>query len=89
MKITAVEENQEKQRGGESKRNLDNFKLTNIYTVGLPEGEERERAWENIWGYGNWKFPYPGKGINQMQEAQKIPYKKKLEEYTKIHINQN
>ena len=48
--ITAKEQNIEKRMKKEdSLRDLwDNIKCTNICIIGVPEGDERERTWENI-----------------------------------------
>ena len=51
VEITAAEQNKEKRmkRNEDSLRDLwDNTKHTNSRIKGVPEGEERERAWENI-----------------------------------------
>ena len=51
MVITAAEQNKEKRmkRNEDSLRDLwNNIKHTNIHIIGVPEGEERERARENI-----------------------------------------
>ena len=54
------EQNKEKRmkRNEDSFRDLwDNIKFTNIHIIGVPEGEERERTWENIWSHDSWKLP--------------------------------
>ena len=51
VEFTAAEENKEKRmkRNEDSLRdNWDNIKCNNIHIIGVPEGEERERARENI-----------------------------------------
>ena len=35
----------------------DNIKCTNIHIIGVPEGGERVRTWENIWRDNIWKLP--------------------------------
>ena len=68
VEITATEQNVEKRmkRNEDSLRNLwENIKTTNISIIGVPEGEERERTWENIWRDNSWKIPWHGKGNNQ------------------------
>ena len=35
----------------------DNFKHTNIYAIGVPEGKEREKYRENIWRDNSWRIP--------------------------------
>ena len=52
VEITATEQNTEKRmkRNEDSLRDLwDNSKCTNIHIIGVPEEEEREKTWENIW----------------------------------------
>ena len=54
--ITMVE--QKKERKEDSLRNLwTNSKHPKIHIIGVSEGEERERAWENIWRENSWKLP--------------------------------
>ena len=51
VEITATVQNKKKRmkRNEDSLRDLrDNIKHTNIHIIGVPEGEERERARENI-----------------------------------------
>ena len=36
---------------------------------------EKERVWENFLRDYSWKFPQHGKGNNQVQEAQRVPYR--------------
>ena len=51
VEFTAAEQNKEKRmkRNEDSLRDLwDNIKCTNIYIIGVPEGEERERTRESI-----------------------------------------
>jgi len=55
----------------------DNTNHTNIRIIGLPEEEEKKKADEEFFlrDY-SWKFPQHGKGIvNQVQEAQRVPYR--------------
>ena len=52
VEIIATEQNIEKiiKRNEDSLRDLwDNSKCTNIHIIGVPEEEEREKTWENIW----------------------------------------
>ena len=53
----------------------DNIKHTNIHIIGVPEGEEREKGPEKIFGEIIVKnFPNMGKEIAaQDQEAQRVP----------------
>ena len=53
MEITDAEQTKEKRMKKKNENSLrklwDNIKHTNIRIIGMPEGEERERARENIW----------------------------------------
>ena len=55
----------------------DNVKRTNIHSIGVPEGEEREKGTENIFqGITAENFPHMAKEpLTQIQEAQRVPYK--------------
>ena len=60
VEFTATEENEEKRmkRNEDSLRDVwDNIKHNNIRIIGVPEGGERERTWENIWRIYSWKLP--------------------------------
>ena len=61
VEITASEQNTQKRmekKKEDSLRDLwDNIKRTNIHIIGVPEGEEREKTWENIWRENSWKLP--------------------------------
>ena len=79
MEITTAEQNKEKRmkRIEDSLRDLwDNIKRTNIRIVGVPEKEkkkESEKIFEEIIVEN---FPKIGKEIiNQVQEAQRVPYR--------------
>ena len=70
VEITATKQNirkrmEKKKKWRQPKRPWDNIKCTNISIIDVPEGEERERTWENIWKDNNWKIPWHGKGNNQ------------------------
>ena len=54
-----------------------NIKCTNIRIIGVPEEEEKKKMSEKIFEYIIVKnFPNMGKEIiNQVQEAQRIPYR--------------
>ena len=41
----------------------DNIKCTNIHFIGVPEGEEKEKTWENMWRDDSWKLLNMGKEI--------------------------
>ena len=54
----------------------DNIKHTNIRIIGVPEEEEKKKGYEKIFEemiVG--KFPQHGKGNNQVQETQRVPYR--------------
>ena len=62
----------------------DNIKCTNISIIGVPEGEEREKIFEEIID-GN--FPNMGKEIaTQVLEAQRVPYRINPRRNTPRHI---
>ena len=49
---------EKRKRNEDSLRDLwDSIKCNNICITEVPEGEERERAWENIWRDNIWKPP--------------------------------
>ena len=78
VEITATEQNTEKRmkRNEYSLRDIqDNIKCTNIFIIGAPEGEEREKEPEKIFEeIIAEKFLNTGKEIvNQVQEAQRVP----------------
>ena len=91
--ITDVEQKREKilKRNEEILKELwDNFKCTNIRNIGVPEGEEREKGTEKLFQEIIAKnFPSMGKEpLTQIQEAQRVPYKKPKQEHPETHINQ-
>ena len=60
VEITDVEQNNEKgmKINEDSLSELwGNIKCTNVLFTGVPEGEEQERAWENIWSDNSWNLP--------------------------------
>ena len=80
VEITAREQNKEKRmkRIEDSLRDLwDNRKRTNIWTMGVPEEEEKQNGSEKIFEeiiVEN--FPNMEKEIaSQVQEAQRVPYR--------------
>ena len=80
VEFTAVEQNKEKRlKSNEDRlRDLwDNIKRSNICTIGVPEGEEREKGPDKIFEEIIVKnFPNMGKEIaTQVQEAQRVPYR--------------
>ena len=91
VEITTTEQNKEKRmkRIQDSLRDLwDNIKHTNILIIGLPEEEEKKRETEKIFAeiiVEN--FPNMGKKIvTQVQEAQRVPYRKNPRRNTPRHI---
>ena len=91
MEITTAEQNKEKRmkRTEDSLRDLwDNSKLTNIRIIGIPEEKEEKKGTENIFEeiiVEN--FPNMGKEIvNQVQEAQRVPYRINQRRNTPRHI---
>ena len=50
MKITQSEQQKEKKINENRLRDLwENTKYTNIWIIGVPEGEEKEKGWKYIW----------------------------------------
>ena len=91
MEITTAEQNKEKRmkRIEDSLRDLwDNIKHTNIRIIGVPEEEEKKKGSEKIFEeiiIEN--FPNMGKEIvNQVQEAQRVPYRINLRRNMPRHI---
>ena len=89
--ITDAEQKREKRlkKNEESLRELwDNIKHTNIHTIGVPEGQEREKGTENIFQeIIAENFPNMGKEpFTQIQEAQRVPYKINPRRNTPRHI---
>ena len=79
------------QRIEDSLRDLwDNIKRTNIRIIGVPEEEEKKKGTEKIFEeiiVEN--FPNMGKErVNQVQEAQRVPYRINPRKHAKTHINQ-
>ena len=93
--ITTAEQNKEKRmkRIEDSLRGLwDNIKRTNIRIIRVPEEEEKKKGTEKIFEemiiIEN--FPNIGKEIvNQIQEAQRVPYRINPRRKTPRHINQS
>ena len=91
MEITTAEQNKEKRmkRIEDSLRDLwDNIKRTNIWIIGVPEEEEKKKGTEKIFeGIIVENVPNMGKEIvNQVQGAQRIPYKINPRRNTPRHI---
>ena len=63
-------------RAKESLRDLwDHIKCKHSNYRGPRRRREKERVWENFWRDYSWKFPQQSKGVNQVQEAQRGPYR--------------
>ena len=93
VEITSKEQNKVKRmkRAEDHLRDLWNhIKHTNIRIIGVPEEEEKQRAWENFWRDYSWKFPQHGKGNSQSSpEGTKNPIQDKTKKkHTKIPTNQ-
>ena len=93
MEITTTEQNKEKRMKGieDSLRDLwDNIKHTNIQIIGAPEEEEKKKGTEKIFEeIIVQNFPKMGKEIvNQVQEAQRVPYRINPRRNTETHSNQ-
>ena len=91
MEITTAEQNKEKRikRIQDSLRDLwDNIKRTNIQITGVPEEEEKKKGTEKIFeDIILENFSNMGKEIiNQVQEAQRVPYKINPRRNTPRHI---
>ena len=91
MEIAIAEQNKEKRmkKIEDSLRDIwDNIKCTNIWIIGVPEEEEKKKGTEKIFEeiiVEN--FPNMGKEIvNQVQEAQTVPYRINPRRNTSKHI---
>ena len=91
VEITAGEQNKEKtlKRIEDSLRDFwDNIKCTNIWIIAISEEEEKKKGSEKIFEeiiVEN--FPNMGKEIaNQVQEAQRVPYRINPKRNTPRHI---
>ena len=78
------------QKNEERVRNLwDNFKCSNIWIVGVPEGEEEEQEIENLFEQKmKENFPNLAKEIDfqEVQEAQRVPKKLDPKRNTPMYI---
>ena len=91
VEITTTEQNKEKRmrRIEDSLRDLwDNIKWNNIRIIGVPEEEEKKKGTEKIFEEIIVEtFPNMGKEIvNQVQEAQRVPYRVNPRRNTPRHI---
>ena len=91
VEITSEEQNKVKRmkRTGDSLRDLwDNIKHTNIQIIGVPEEEEKKKGYEKIFEEIILEnFPNVEKEIvNQVQEAQRVPYRINPRRNTPKHI---
>ena len=91
VEITTAEHNKEKRmkRTEDSLRDFwDNIKRTNIRIIGVPEEEEKKKGTEKIFREVILEnFPNMGKEIvNQVQEAQTVPYRINPRGNTPRHI---
>ena len=68
----------------------DNIKRTNIWIIGLPEEEDKQKGTEKIFEEVIVEnFPNMGKQlVNQVQKVQRIPYRINPRGNTPRHINQ-
>ena len=92
--MTSEEQNKVKRmtRTEDSLRDIwDNIKHTNIQIIGVPEEEEEkkkghEKIFEEIIVEN---FPNMEKElVNQVQEAQRVPYRINMEQHAKTHTKQ-
>ena len=93
VKITIAEQNKEKRmkRNEDSLREFwDNIKCTNIRIIGVPEEKEKKKGTEKIFEEIILEnFPNMGKEkVNQVLEAQRVPYRINPRRNMPRHINQ-
>ena len=90
MEIPTAEQNKEKRvkRIEDSLRDLWDIKRTNIRIIGVPEEEEKKKGIEKIFEeITDENVPNMGKEIvNQVQEAQRVPYRINPRGNTPRHI---
>ena len=91
VEITATEQNKEKRkkRNEDSLRDIwNNIKCNNIYIIGVPEGEEKEKGPEKIFeDIIADNFPNMRKEtLTQVQEVQRVPYRINPRRNTWKHI---
>ena len=82
---------QEFKKNKERLKNLwDNFKHSNIWIIGVPEGQEEEQEIENLFeNIMKENFPNLAKKIDfkEVQEAQRVPKRLGPSRNTKTHHN--
>ena len=81
---TRIQKNEERLRNFQ-----DNFKCSNIWIIGVPEGEEEEQEIENLFeNIMKENFPNLAKEIDfqKVQEAQRVPKKLDPRKHTQRHI---
>ena len=89
--IIQPEQNEETriQKNAEKLRNLwDNFKCSNIWIIGVPEGETRARNWKRIWTNNEGKLPQSSEGNRLPGNPRSSENPKEVgpkEEHTKAH----
>ena len=89
VEITDAEQKKRMKRNEGSLSDLwNNIKHTNIYIIGVSEGEEREKGAENIFkDIIAENFPNRGKETDiQVQKAQRVPYRIYPKRNTSRHI---
>ena len=94
VEITSEEQAKIKRmkRTEDSLRDLwEHIKHTNIQTIGVPEEEEKKKGYEKIFEeIIAENFPNMEKEIvNQVQEAQRVPYRINPRKHAKTHTNQS
>lgn len=89
MKFIQSEDQKEKEwRSEDSLRHLwDHIKQTNIYIIGIQEGEERLKEAEQLFEEKNdWKLPLPWETQTSKLRAQIVPNKMNPKRSTSRHI---
>ena len=91
VEITSEDQNKLKRmkRAEDSFRDFwDNAKCTNIWTIGVPEKEEKRKRYEKVFGEITVEnFPNIEKEtVNQVQEAQRVPYRINPRRNTQRHL---
>ena len=92
VEITQAEQKKEKLilKNEDTLRDLwNNVKCTNIWIIGVPEGEKKERGRELIWRINSWKPLNLEKETDiQIKDAQGVPKRNEPKEvHTRTHYN--